>query len=59
MYLKITKLAEPAGAVFAEQHITFVEPHGWFDGENLLRSKLPLSVQENVRSTRKEFIKGK
>jgi hypothetical protein len=59
MYLKITKLAEPAGAVFVEQHIIFAEPTGWFGGENLLRSKLPLAVQDNVRSTRKEFAKGK
>jgi hypothetical protein len=59
MYLKITKLAEPAGAVFAEQHIIFAEPTGWFDGTTLLRSKLPLAVQDNVRTTRKEFMKGK
>lgn len=59
MYLKITKLHEPAGALFIEQHIIFVEPHGWFDGENLLRSKLPLAVQDNVRTMRKEFQKAK
>lgn len=57
MYLKITKLAEPAGAVFVEQHIVFAEPTGWFDGANLLRSKLPQAVQINVRDTRKEFAK--
>ncbi len=59
MYLKITKLSEPAGAVFVEQHIIFAEPTGWFDGANLLRSKLPLAVQDNVRTMRKEFVKGK
>lgn len=59
MYLKITKLAEPAGAVFVEQHIVFAEPTGWFDGTNLLRSKLPQAVQINVRDTRKDFAKGK
>lgn len=57
MYLKITKLAEPAGAVFVEQHIVFAEPTGWFDGANLLRSKLPVAVQQNVRTTRQEFKK--
>ena len=31
----------------------------WFDGANLLRSKLPQAVQINVRDTRKEFAKGK
>jgi hypothetical protein len=58
-YLKITRLAEPAGAMFIEQHIVFVEPHGWFEGANLLRSKLPIVVQNNVRTMRKEFVKGK
>ncbi|MCI0702153.1 MAG: hypothetical protein L0241_13805, partial [Planctomycetia bacterium] len=59
MYLKITKLAAPAGAMFIEQHIVFVEPEGWFEGANLLRSKLPPAVQNNVRNMRKEFQKKK
>jgi hypothetical protein len=59
MYLKITKLQAPAGAVFIEQHIIFTEPTGWFDGANLLRSKLPIAVQDNVRTMRREFAKGK
>lgn len=57
MYLKITKLSDPAGAMFVEQHIIFVEPHGWFEGTNILRSKLPIAVQDNVRTMRKEFQK--
>jgi hypothetical protein len=57
MYLKITKLTQPAGAVFVEQHLVFAEPTGWFDGANLLRSKLPQAAQINVRDTRKEFKK--
>lgn len=59
MYIKITKLAEPAGAVFVEQHIVFTEPHGWFNGANLLRSKLPPVVQVNVRRMREAWVKGK
>lgn len=55
MYLKITKLHEPAGALFVEQHIVFAEPTGWFDGANLLRSKLPIVVQTNVRDMRREW----
>lgn len=57
MYLKITKLQEPAGALFIEQHIIFTEPTGWFDGKPILTSKLPIAVQENVRTMRKEFKK--
>jgi hypothetical protein len=56
-YLKITKLGEPAGALFIEQHVIFAEPTGWFNGANLLRSKLPIAVQMNVRSMRREWAK--
>jgi hypothetical protein len=55
-YLKITKLNEPAGALFIEQHVIFAEPMGWFNGEGLLRSKLPFAVQTNVRNIRREWI---
>lgn len=54
-YLKITRLIEPAGALFVECHSIFDEPHGWFDGKNLLRSKLPLIVQDNVRTLRRKL----
>ncbi|OWK39373.1 hypothetical protein [Fimbriiglobus ruber] len=57
-YLKITKLAEPVGALFIEQHVVFAEPTGWFNGANLLRSKLPPVVQNNVRKMRREWAKG-
>lgn len=59
MYLRITKLQEPAGALFIEQHVVFAEPAGWFAGANLLRSKLPAAVQINVRNMRREWLKGK
>jgi hypothetical protein len=59
MYFKITKLHQPAGAMFIEQHVIFAEPTGWFEGENLLRSKLPIAVQDNVRNMRRELQKGK
>ncbi len=58
-YLKITRLHEPAGALFIEQHVVFAEPAGWFAGANLLRSKLPTAVQINVRAMRREWLKGK
>jgi hypothetical protein len=56
-YLKVTRLAQPAGALFLEQHIVFAEPTGWFEGANLLRSKLPPVVQNNVRNMRREWFK--
>jgi hypothetical protein len=51
-YGKITRLAEPAGAVFVEYHAVFEEPQGWFAGANLLVSKLPLLAQSEVRKFR-------
>jgi hypothetical protein len=56
-YLKVTKLAQPAGALFLEQHVVFAEPTGWFEGANLLRSKLPPVTQNNVRNMRREWVK--
>ena len=55
MYLKITKLKEPEGALFIEQHIVFVEPHGWFGGERTLTSKLPQAVKVTVKNMRVEL----
>lgn len=57
-YVKITRLAEPAGALFVEQHVVFAEPAGWFDGANLLRPKLPLVIQSKVRAVRREWTKS-
>lgn len=58
-YQKITRLAEPAGALLVEYHALFVEPAGWFRGTNLLRSKLPLLIQSEVRTFRRELAKKK
>ena len=51
--MKLTRLADPDGAVFVEYHGVYNEPSGWFPGEeNLLRSKLPLVVQQEVKQFR-------
>ncbi len=46
-----------AGALFIEYHAAFAEPQGWFDGTNLLRSKLPILAQMIVRQLRRGFEK--
>ncbi|MBM4089014.1 MAG: hypothetical protein FJ276_06205 [Planctomycetes bacterium] len=51
-YAKFTPLDVPARAILIECHVVFHEPHGWFDGMNLLRSKLPVAIQNNVREFR-------
>lgn len=58
-YLKVTRLATPAGALLVESHLVYTEPKQWFNGANLLRSKMPLMVQAEVRSFRKELTKRK
>jgi len=57
-YLKVTRLADPPGALFAEFHLVFVEPQQWFGGANLLRSKLPILIQSQVRDFRRRLAKA-
>lgn len=52
-YLKTTRLVEPQGALLVEYHLAFSEPKEWFNGANLLRSKLPIVAQNAVRSLRR------
>lgn len=56
-YLKATKLVEPEGAVFIELHVAFAEPPAWFNGANLLGSKLPIVAQDSVRKLRRNLEK--
>jgi hypothetical protein len=55
VYIKITKLAEPADAIFVEGHMVFEEPYGWFEGGNELRSKAPAMIQQRVKVFRSKF----
>jgi hypothetical protein len=54
-YSKATQLIEPAKAILVEIHVAYVEPAGWFNGKNLLRSKLPPLVQDVVRTFRRKL----
>jgi hypothetical protein len=56
-YVKATRLVEPAGALFIEYHLAFAEPREWFQGTNLLRSKLPIVAQDAVRKFRRSLDK--
>jgi hypothetical protein len=56
-YVRVTELREPAGALFVELHTAFQEPAEWFDGHNVLRSKLPLVTRENVRTFRRALAR--
>lgn len=54
-YVKATRLQEPQDAIFIEYHLAFAEPANWFNGTNLLRSKLPLVAQNMVRKMRRSL----
>jgi len=54
-YLRVTRLSEPADALFVEYHIVFVEPKAWFGGANVLRSKLPVLIQSQARNFRRQI----
>jgi hypothetical protein len=59
MYVRLTRLQEPAGAIFVEYHQIFAEPSKWFNAPNMLGSKLPLLIQAEVRAFRRDLLKLK
>ena len=54
-YAKITRLQKPSDAAFVECHLVYEEPYGWFEGLNLVGQKVPLMVQEKVRTFRRKL----
>jgi hypothetical protein len=54
-YAKVTKLANPAGALFVEYHIIYNEPMGWFNGKGVLDSKLSQMIQNDVKRFRNDL----
>lgn len=56
-YLKATRLAKPAGAILVEYHAIYSEPRDWFNGANLLQSKLPILLQSRIRELRRDLRK--
>jgi hypothetical protein len=56
-YIKITQLAAPKDALLIEFHLVYSEPKGWFGGTNMLTSKLPVVVQNQIRNMRRELAK--
>jgi hypothetical protein len=54
-YAQATPLLFEEEAILIEVHLLFAEPYGWFEGRNLLRSKLPPLVQDAVRKFRRKL----
>jgi hypothetical protein len=54
-YAKLTKLRAHPDRVVVEAHFAFAEPKAWFDGAPILRSKLSLIAQDEIRRLRREL----
>jgi hypothetical protein len=54
-YAKISHLAFRPGALLVEMHGAFVEPHDWFQGAPILRSKFSVVAQDQIRRLRREL----
>ena len=57
-YAKVTRLAEPANAIFVEFHSTFYEPQDWFGpgNENLLPAELRKIIPYQVKQFRIKLL---
>jgi hypothetical protein len=56
-YAKISRLAFSPGALLVEMHAAFAEPHEWFQGAPILRSKFSVIAQDQIRALRRELAK--
>ncbi len=56
-YAKATQLIGYDNAILIECHAVVHEPHAWFNGANLLSSKMPIAVQDTVRRFRRALAK--
>ncbi len=58
----VRKLAAEGGSgdvLVVESRMVICEPEAWFQGSNLLRSKIPLTSQEGVRVLRRKLAAGR
>jgi hypothetical protein len=52
---KISQLQSQPGVLLVEGHFAFAEPRAWFDGAPILRSKISLVAQDQIRRLRREL----
>lgn len=58
LYVKITPLNSSTDLLFIEVHGLLLEPYSWFQGANLIGSKLPPAVRNQVQAIRRSTIKA-
>ena len=54
---RIGRLVSVPGALMVEAHFAFAEPYGWFKGEPVLRSKISLVAEKQIRDLRTALLK--
>jgi len=52
-YVFAMDLLEPKGALYVEMHCVFHESKEWSNGQQVLRSKLPIAIRDNVLEFRR------
>ena len=56
-WLGVYEIDDASGLLLIESRMVLYEPETWFSGTKLLRSKLPLSIQENARTLRRKLAR--
>ncbi|MBM4072269.1 MAG: hypothetical protein FJ271_25580 [Planctomycetes bacterium] len=56
-YVVALELPNPKGALYMEMHYILHEPKAWFGGPDVLRSKLPILIRDNVQEFRRKLAK--
>lgn len=57
-YVKITPIKGADKLLFIEAHGALLEPYSWFQGANLLGSKLPTALRNQVQDIRRRAIRA-
>jgi hypothetical protein len=56
-YAKVTRLDFHPGALFVEIHGAFSEPKGWFNGRGILKAKISIVTEKEIRDLRREVAR--
>lgn len=56
-FVSVHQIDDASHQLLIETRMVLYEPEEWFGGSNFLRSKLPISMQENARSFRRKLSK--
>jgi hypothetical protein len=54
-YAKISRIAIQPRTLLVETHLVFLEPNAWFEGAPILRSKISVIAQDQIRRLRREI----